>query len=166
MQYLLLIPALYVLICAVLALFQRRLLYSPTRDWIGTPEDIELPYEDVWIDSTSGEKVHGWYVPHERPRAAVLFCHGNGGNNSHRLESLSLMHDLGLSVLIFDYPGYGQSGGRPSQKSMLQSAHLAERVGRRRVGRAAQEPKRAPPRTRRGRPGSLYASHVQSSPTR
>jgi uncharacterized protein len=125
MQYLLLIPALYALLCVTLALLQRRLLYSPTKDWIATPDDLGLDHEDVWMNSSSGEKVHAWYIAHPNPRGAVLFCHGNGGNNSHRLDSLRLMQDLGLSVLIFDYPGYGQSGGSPKQKSMMASGQAA-----------------------------------------
>ncbi len=125
MLYLLLLPAFYVLLCAVLYLLQRRLLYAPTHDWIGTPAAAGLDYEDIWIQSGTDERIHGWYVPHPQARGAVLFCHGNGGNNSHRLDSLVLMRKLGLSVLIFDYPGYGQSSGKPSQASMIASGEAA-----------------------------------------
>jgi len=125
MQYLLLLPALYLLVCVILYFAQGRLLYAPSRNWVGTPTDVGLDFEDVWLESERGQRIHAWYVPHARARGLVLFCHGNGGNNSHRLDSLALIHELGLSVLIFDYPGYGQSQGRPSQASMLAAAHAA-----------------------------------------
>ena len=43
----------------------------------------------------------------------LLFCHGNGGNISHRLDSIDIFNRLGLSVLIFDYRGYGSKHGPP-----------------------------------------------------
>ena len=45
---------------------------------------------------------------------SLLFFHGNAGNVSHRLDSSSIFHEIGLSVFIIDYRGYGKSGGRPS----------------------------------------------------
>jgi len=45
----------------------------------------------------------------------ILFCHGNAGNISHRLESIQIFHRLGLNVFIFDYRGYGRSEGKPSE---------------------------------------------------
>jgi fermentation-respiration switch protein FrsA (DUF1100 family) len=55
----------------------------------------------------------------------VLFCHGNAGNISHRLDSIRLFHELGLSVLIFDYRGYGQSSGKPTEKGTYRDADAA-----------------------------------------
>jgi fermentation-respiration switch protein FrsA (DUF1100 family) len=51
-----------------------------------------------------------------------LFCHGNGGNISHRLDSLVIFHRLGLNVFIFDYRGYGRSRGRPSEQGTERDA--------------------------------------------
>ena len=57
----------------------------------------------------------------------VLFCHGNAGNISHRLESIALFHRLGLSVLIFDYRGYGDSEGKPDEQGTYRDARAAWR---------------------------------------
>jgi fermentation-respiration switch protein FrsA (DUF1100 family) len=46
----------------------------------------------------------------------ILFCHGNAGNISHRLESIEMFNRLRLSTFIFDYRGYGKSNGTPSEK--------------------------------------------------
>lgn len=60
--------------------------------------------------------IHGWFVSSSAaPRRVLLFCHGNAGNISHRLDSLKIFHDLGLSVLLFDYRGFGRSQGKPSE---------------------------------------------------
>jgi len=45
----------------------------------------------------------------------LLFCHGNAGNISHRLESIRIFHQLGLNVFIFDYRGFGRSAGSISE---------------------------------------------------
>ena len=57
----------------------------------------------------------------------VLFCHGNAGNMSHRLESIRVFHRLGLSTLIFDYRGYGQSEGKPTEQGTYLDAEAAWR---------------------------------------
>jgi pimeloyl-ACP methyl ester carboxylesterase len=55
----------------------------------------------------------------------VLFCHGNAGNISHRLESIRRFYHLGLNTFIFDYRGYGQSEGRPSEKGTYHDVEAA-----------------------------------------
>jgi fermentation-respiration switch protein FrsA (DUF1100 family) len=62
----------------------------------------------------------------------VIICHGNGGNIGGRLHPISLFHELGLNVLIFDYRGYGGSAGKPSEEGTYQDAcaawqHLTEK---------------------------------------
>ncbi len=104
----------YAVVSLYMFLFQSRLLYLPYRTLVGTPQDIGLAFEDVTI-KVEGEVVHGWYVPATRNRGTVLFCHGNGGNISHRLETLRIFNELGMNTLIFDYRGYGQSTGSPSE---------------------------------------------------
>lgn len=106
----------------------------PSRALTGTPRDIGLTYEDVWPRAEDGVQLHGWYVPAAASRATVLYFHGNAGNISQRLDSIRIFHDLGLSVLIFDYRGYGRSDGRPSEPGMQRDAlavwrHLIEDRG-------------------------------------
>ena len=118
----------YVLIAAGLYLLQHRLLYLPGvpgRALIATPADLGLAYEDVMLRTTDGFALHGWFIP--GGDRVLLFFHGNAGNISHRLGSIEVFHDLGLSVLIIDYRGYGQSGGRPSERGTYSDADAAWR---------------------------------------
>ncbi|RMD70539.1 MAG: alpha/beta hydrolase [Gammaproteobacteria bacterium] len=112
-------------LCLFAYLFQDRLLYLPTREVFATPGDIGLAFEPVILRTRDGLKLHGWFIPRAHPRATLLFCHGNAGNLAHRLESLRIFHDLGLSVLIFDYRGYGRSEGRPSEEGTYWDAEAA-----------------------------------------
>jgi fermentation-respiration switch protein FrsA (DUF1100 family) len=104
---------------------------------VASPQDIGLGYESVWLTAGDGVRLHGWYLPADDGRAAdgahaangqhatLLFLHGNAGNISHRLDSLRIFHRLGLSVLIFDYRGYGQSEGSPSEEGLERDARAA-----------------------------------------
>ncbi|MEN8179236.1 MAG: alpha/beta hydrolase [Pseudomonadota bacterium] len=97
----------------------------PSRQVGATPQRIGLAYERVELVTSDGLSLEGWFVPVEQPRATLLFLHGNAGNISHRLESLQLFHQLGLAVFIFDYRGYGNSEGQPTEAGIYQDAEAA-----------------------------------------
>ncbi len=101
------------------------LAFHPTREITATPADAGLRYEDVTLTTDDGVRLRAWYVPAENARATLLFCHGNGGNLSWRVESLRIFHDLGLSSFVFDYRGYGQSEGSPSPEGVARDARAA-----------------------------------------
>jgi fermentation-respiration switch protein FrsA (DUF1100 family) len=98
----------------------------PGRTLDRTPADIDIDYEDVSIETSDGVRLHGWFVPGSGERV-LLFFHGNAGNISHRLESIRQFLRLGLSVLIIDYRGYGQSEGRTSEQGIYRDAEAAWR---------------------------------------
>lgn len=96
--------------------------YYPFRAIEYTPKDIGLEYEDVSLTAKDGVSISGWFIPSQSSRAVVLFCHGNGGNISHRLQKIMVLNRLNLDVLIFDYRGYGKSKGRPSENGLYLDA--------------------------------------------
>lgn len=93
---------------------------------IGTvPADRSLNYEEVWFDTEDGIKLHGWLFSLEEDAPVILFCHGNAGNMSHRLENIRLLVDHKLNVFIFDYRGYGKSEGDPSEAGLYLDGQAA-----------------------------------------
>lgn len=103
---------------------EKGIVFFPDPYFIGTPADYGLEYEDAWFTTEDNVKLHGWWVP--KPGAPVfLWFHGNAGNISHRGESLAIFHRLGFNVLIFDYRGYGQSVGQPSEDGLYEDATAA-----------------------------------------
>ncbi|MGY6588665.1 MAG: alpha/beta hydrolase [Wenzhouxiangella sp.] len=126
----LLAALLYLGIAGAVFVFQSRLVFLPEvggREWVATPERVGLQYQVVDLETEDGETLSAWWLPHPDGGPAVLFHHGNAGNISHRLESLALFHELGASVLIFDYRGYGQSSGRPTEQGLYLDARSAYR---------------------------------------
>ncbi len=120
----------YALIVLLLFAFQSRLVFlpnMPTRALGPGPDIVGLAYEPVEIMTEDNIRLHGWFVPAPEPRGVVLFFHGNAGNISHRLDSLSIFHALNVSTLIFDYRGYGSSEGTTSEQGTYSDAEAAWR---------------------------------------
>jgi len=105
--------------------FEWKNIYYPIREISITPESIGLSFEDVFFETHDHVKLNGWYVPCEGATSTLLFCHGNAGNISDRLDSIDIFHDLGLNVLIFDYRGYGKSRGFPTERGTYLDAMAA-----------------------------------------
>ena len=125
-----LVIAILIIIAGVLAWplvrrFERSMIYHPDPNLEVSPAAIGLAYEDVTITASDGVRIHGWWIPTEDSRGTILFCHGNAGNISHRLESILIFHQLDLSVFIFDYRGYGKSAGSPSEEGTYRDAAAA-----------------------------------------
>jgi len=59
-----------------------------------------------------------WFFPLPQGGPVILFCHGNAGNISHRLDNVARLLERELQVFIFDYRGYGKSAGKPSEKGI------------------------------------------------
>ena len=112
-------------VCAVAWLLQGRIIYQPRERLVMTPADAGIPYEDLMLETDDGVTVNAWFSPLPQSEKALLFCHGNAGNMSHRMESLSIFRRLGFNVLLFDYRGYGKSGGKPSEEGLYEDARAA-----------------------------------------
>lgn len=120
----------YAALLAVLWVMQGRLIHLPHvpgRNLDATPADIGLAFEEVTIATEDGERLHGWFLPDAAARGTVLFLHGNAGNISHRLDTLALLRELGVQVLIIDYRGYGRSTGTPGENGLYADARAAWR---------------------------------------
>ncbi len=90
---------------------QPSMIFFPYATLDQTPADWGLAYEEVFLDTEDGVRLHGWYIPRHGSKQTLLFFHGNAGNISHRSASVEIFHRLGLNVFIFDYRGYGMSQG-------------------------------------------------------
>lgn len=86
------------------------------------PSVMGLTYEDIYMDTEDGLRLNAWFIPAKDSKFTILFCHGNGGNISHRIDKIEILNKLGLNVFIFDYRGYGKSNGRPSERGLYKDA--------------------------------------------
>ena len=129
LKFVLVVAACYGLLVVLVFFMQSRMLYLadvPGRALTMTPADVGMDYQDVSIETADGVRLHGWFIVGRSSRV-LLFFHGNAGNISHRLDSIRQFQDLGLSVLIIDYRGYGQSEGRTTERGIYRDADAAWR---------------------------------------
>lgn len=107
-----------------------RFIYFPTRyptgDWEAKKVPGGLAFEERTFDAADGTELHAWWIPREGATAAILYCHGNGGNLTNYAPPVArLGARLGVSVLLFDYRGYGKSKGSPSEAGLYEDAEAA-----------------------------------------
>ncbi len=117
----------YVGVCVLLGVFQARLIWFPGKDGGTTPRDEGLAFEDLTLATPDGERIHAWFLPaHGEARGALLFSHGNAGTIEDRLDLARFFVEAQVSVLLYDYRGYGRSSGSPSEAGTYADARGLE----------------------------------------
>lgn len=107
---------------------EKSFIFYPISEIEQTPDELGLPYEDVYFMAEKGVRLNGWFIPSRSGDLTLLWFHGNAGNISHRLENIRLIHEkLKTHIFIFDYRGYGRSEGKVSEEGTYQDARAALR---------------------------------------
>lgn len=123
--------AVYFSATAALWASQSRFIFEPVRPLVVKPTDLAFPVADVTIPVPTAkagrQALHAWWMPGPRGTAKlVLYFHGNEGNVSTSVGETALLRNLGYSVLVIDYRGYGQSDGSfPSESGVYEDAEAA-----------------------------------------
>lgn len=136
MRSLLLVPVLAVVLLALLWLFQRRLIYLPI-DRDVPPARVILPAaEEVRFRTADGLSLNGWHLPpanggrgllpgDSEAWGGVIIFNGNAGHRGYRAPLGEALARAGLGVLLFDYRGYGENAGSPSETGLRLDADAA-----------------------------------------
>jgi fermentation-respiration switch protein FrsA (DUF1100 family) len=128
MSVLLTIAGAVLLMTALVLIFERRLIYFPFRTLEVEPGALGLRHEEGILVAEDGVKLHAWLLPLSGARRTILVCNGNAGNMSYRLDrAREMQRRLGVSVLLFDYRGYGKSEGSPDEEGTYRDARAAYR---------------------------------------
>ena len=107
-----------------------QLLYHPATTIARTPASIGLAFDPISfaVADTGETQLQGWWIPAgagSRPYT-VLYLHDRNGNLGDTLDDLASLHTAGVSVLAFDYRGFGQSlFAHPSEARWRQDAEWA-----------------------------------------
>jgi fermentation-respiration switch protein FrsA (DUF1100 family) len=115
-----------VVVVLVLAyVFQRRLIYLPSDGPVPAASHVLPGARDVRLTTADGLTLGAWFVPAEPGDVTVLVANGNGGNRTHRASLAAALRDEGLSVLLFDYRGYGGNPGDPTEAGLALDVRAA-----------------------------------------
>ena len=85
--------------------FEYREMYAPAAAIGSTPAQFQLRYQDVQFLAADGTALTGWWIPANRPRGTVVYCHGNAGNIGGRAELAPEFVRRGFNLLLWDYRG-------------------------------------------------------------
>ena len=123
--------ALGFIVILALAIFYVRhlrseLIFHPDPALYRAPADYQINYDQPTLSGADGQTFSAWFAPGSGELAFIIFS-GNGGNMSQMADRLAAFHAAGWSVLTVDYPGYGQSEGRPSEEGTYRAAEAAWR---------------------------------------
>ena len=117
------------LLLALLVVLQRQLIYFPDPAEVGRAGD-ELPQaREVTLKTADRLELGAWFVPAGQPDrgVTVLVANGNAGNRRMRAPLAAALARSGLSVLLFDYRGFGGNPGTPSEEGLARDARAAHR---------------------------------------
>ncbi|MFS4457838.1 alpha/beta hydrolase [Bdellovibrio sp. HCB2-146] len=103
------------------------MLYYPKTEKLFDPARVQLEPEDIYFKSSDGNMLHAWYFASKTKenKGTVLFFHGNGENLTSHFLTFRWLPEQGYSYLIFDYPGYGTSSGKPSPEGTVKAGIAA-----------------------------------------
>jgi fermentation-respiration switch protein FrsA (DUF1100 family) len=107
-----------------------QLFYFPTRDEPSTPAAWGLKFETVQFKSADSTPLHGWFIPAKGKTAktakgTVVFSHGNAGSISYHLGFCAWLAEASYNVIIYDYRGFGKSGGTVDRRGMIDDVKAA-----------------------------------------
>jgi hypothetical protein len=117
-------------------LVQRRLIYFPDRSPVPAAATVLAGGHDVVLETSDGLRLGAWLVRPVPPvrGVAVLVAPGNAGSRLARAPLARALADVGFTVLLMDYRGYGANPGDPSQSGLARDVraareYLAARAG-------------------------------------
>ncbi len=120
----------YFLICLDFLLRQNQIIFAPYYTIEQTPQNFGLDYQEILISIPNSEKkenLFSWWIPAQsHTEKVLLYFHGTDCNIADTLKKGAFFHELGFSVLLFDYRGFGKSKGKmPTEKQVYEDGQIA-----------------------------------------
>jgi len=110
------------------------LIYYPNNKKYFKPEQVSLTAEDIHFKDSLGDNIHAWWfsaLPNgldgapQKPKGTFAYFHGNAENLSSHFLAMSWLPKIGYNYLILDYPGYGESSGKPTPENTVKAGMAA-----------------------------------------
>ena len=76
----------------------------------------------MWLGTSFG-RVEAWFFDGSKgaPTATLIFAHGNGELIDHWRLEMEDFTDLGVNVLLVEFPRYGHSEGKPTRATLRET---------------------------------------------
>jgi hypothetical protein len=117
--------AIYLTFVGLMYVFQRKLMYHPTKN-IEQPANYGLQdFSEYFIKTSDNVSIQLWYKKATDGFPTIIYFHGNAGNIAGRSDILAALGGKGFGVLATSYRGYGKSEGSPSEKGLYDDGRAA-----------------------------------------
>ncbi len=102
------------------------LFFYPQKQETDNPLARLFSPNDIYFKTPDGITLHGWlFKANPQALGTILVLHGNAENMSTHVNGVLWLVREGFNIFIFDYRGYGRSGGKPSLKGVHVDAEEA-----------------------------------------
>src|SRR5215469_16943302 len=81
----------------------------PRPQTTASPIDLSLETKSLRLDGRNGIKLGAWYCPAAAQKPLVILFHGYASEKSSMLPEAKAFLEMGLSVLLVDFRGSGES---------------------------------------------------------
>ncbi len=115
----------YAVLCAFVYLNQRNMMFFPATERVPPAGTGLAGVREVEFVTHDGEPLYSWYRQAVEGQPTILFFHGNGGSVAWRSYRFSATSDTGFGMFMLGYPGYGGSGGSPSEAALHEAGRFA-----------------------------------------
>jgi len=115
----------YLVIIGYFYFNQSSFIYLTSNEIKVTTQDLNFITENIAFITSDGLQLNGWFIANDNSNKVLLFSHGNAGNISDRIDILNILSKLDLNIMIYDYRGYGNNPGIPTEEGTYQDARAA-----------------------------------------
>lgn len=126
-QILLLSVLAAILSVLLMYIFQRHLIYYPSKDKARLNDYHVHDMQVISLHTQDGLVLTSWYRPAEENHPTLLYLHGNAGNIGGRMSLGREFMEEGLGLLLLEYRGYGDNKGNPTEQGLYEDARTAIR---------------------------------------
>lgn len=89
------------------------------------PASYSRTNELIQLQAKNGERITALYLANPESQYTILYSHGNAEDIGQTTFHLQQLREVGFSVLVYDYPGYGTSTGKPTVKGAYRAINAA-----------------------------------------
>ena len=111
-------------ICLFYYFFQNRLIFARYGIYGKYRFRLDIPHKEILLKSEEGDSLHGLWIKVEKPKGLLIYFHGNTGSLKRWGKTAAQFSEYGYDVLAPEYRGYGKSTGTPTEKHLIDDAHI------------------------------------------
>ena len=118
--------SIYFLIILIMFIFQRSLLYLPSKESLDSSYYAKTGLKKVEVTTSDGLVLSSLFKkPSNDEKSIIVVFHGNAGHIGHRVDKFRPFIKEGYGLFLVEYRGYGENSGKPSESGLYKDGEAA-----------------------------------------